>query len=68
MKFFVFRYAKSTQYEKFLILYPYLAVLVFFVIPKLLVKFSGNFLVMRYEKLPIYFEAVKLKLLSSKKF
>ena len=56
-KLFVFHYAKSTQIEKFVILYPNLAILVNFEIPKLLVKIFGTFLVTRYEKVLIYFEA-----------
>ena len=36
-----------------MILYPNLAILVNFEIPKLLVKISGTFLVKRYEKVPM---------------
>ena len=49
-KFFVFHYAKSTQNEKFVNLYPNFAIWENFEIPKLLVKISGTFLVRRNEK------------------
>ena len=42
-----------------MVLYPKLAILLNFKIQKLLVKISGTFLVRRYEKVPIYFEALK---------
>ena len=57
--FFVFHHAKSTQIEKFVILYPNLAILVNFEISKLLVKTSEFFLLRRYEKVPICFNAFK---------
>ena len=45
--------------KKIVILYPNLAILVDFGIPELLAKISGTFLVRRYEKVLIYFEALK---------
>ena len=51
---------RPTQIEKFEILYPNLAILLNFEIPKLLVKTSGTFLERRCEKKkPICFEALK---------
>ena len=50
---------QPTQIEKFEILYPNLAILLNFEIPKLLVKTSGTFLERRCEKKTVCFEALK---------